>query len=98
MSKKLAAFARIFISVLMIYIMGILSFASLLGTTGMETVTEGNGMDTVVNRIREMKESVIYYSDDILVNLIMLALFGLICFLILPKMKNSSDLITCNLS
>ncbi len=87
MSKKLAAFARIFISVLMIYIMGILSFASLLGTTGMETVTEGNGMDTVVNRIREMKESVIYYSDDILVNLIMLALFGLICFLILPKMK-----------
>ncbi len=94
MSKTFAAkfesFARIVISVLMIYIMGLLSAASMLSTTGMQTIGDGEDVDSVVIRIFKAQESVIFYQDDLLLNLIMLAVFGIICFLILPRMKKFS--------
>lgn len=89
-TAKFESFVRIVISLLMIYIMGILSVASLLSTTGMQTIAEGEDVDSVVIRIFKAQESVIFYHDDVLVNLIMLVLFGLICFLILPKLKKFS--------
>ncbi|MBR0483818.1 MAG: glycosyltransferase family 39 protein [Oscillospiraceae bacterium] len=86
-AEKFESFARIVISILMIYIMGMLSIISLSSTTGMEIIGEGEEVDSVVIRIFKAQESVIFYQDDMLLNVIMLAVFGIICFLILPKMK-----------
>ena len=87
---KFESFTRIVISLLMIYIMGMLSLVSLSSTTGMQIVKEGEDVDTVVIRIFKAQESVVFHHDDMLVNVIMLAVFGIICFLILPKMKKLS--------
>lgn len=87
---KFESFTRIVISLLMIYIMGMLSLVSLSSTTGMQIVKEGEDVDTVVIRIFKAQESVVFHHDDMLVNVIMLAVFGIICFLILPKMKKFS--------
>lgn len=89
-TEKLESFSRIVISILMIYIMGMLSIISLFSTTGMQTIEEGEEVDSVVIRIFKAQESVIFYHDDFLINLIMLAVFGILCFLILPKMKKLS--------
>ena len=51
----------------------ILTLTAFLFTTGMEIVEDGFGVDTTVNRIFELEESVVYYSDSFLVNVLMLA-------------------------
>jgi hypothetical protein len=85
--NKFAAFARIFISIFLIFFMGILTFSSLIATTGMEIVDEGGGTDTIVQRIREGLEVVVYYSDNVFANIIWLAICALICFLVMPLLK-----------
>lgn len=72
MDGKFAGFARTIVAVLSIFFCGVLVMASLLGTTSMEIVTEGEGRDTVVQRIREQGEAVIFYQDDILLNVVSL--------------------------
>ncbi|MBE6862180.1 MAG: hypothetical protein E7497_04690 [Ruminococcus sp.] len=85
--NKFEAFARIVISVLMIGIMGLLSLASLLHTTGMEIVHEGEGYDTIVNRLNVELESVIYYNDNLFANLFFLVICILVCFVLIPRLK-----------
>ncbi|MBQ8960769.1 MAG: hypothetical protein IJ071_06075 [Ruminococcus sp.] len=85
--NKLTGLARWVIGVLMIFIMAVLTAASLLHTTGMEIVGEGMGYDTSVNRLRQGLEVVIYYNDNIFSNIFWLA-FGLIaCWIVMPLMK-----------
>lgn len=84
---KFESFARVVICVLMLMAMGTLTMAAFLHTTGMEIVGEGQGVDTIVIRIREGVESVIYYNDNIILNVIVLALCIAICFIALPLLK-----------
>lgn len=84
---RLEAFGRIAVSVLMLFVMGFLFLTSLIHTTGMEVVAEGKGIETVVYSIKEKLESVIYYNDSFVFNLIYLAVGLLLCFLIVPRMN-----------
>lgn len=75
------------VCVIMIAVTGFLMVASLMHTTGMEIVREGQGVDTVIYRIKETIESVVYYNDSLVINVLLLILaFGL-CFIILPRLK-----------
>jgi nitrate reductase NapE component len=65
-------------------LMLVLTFTSLLFTTGMEIVPLEDEMDTCVNRIFEGQESVIYYSDSFFENLVLLAVAVVACRLLLP--------------
>ena len=69
----------VFVGIMML----ILTSTAFLFTTGMEIVKEGAGMDTTVNRIFELEESVVYYSDNFLWNLIVLAISLIGCRLLL---------------
>ena len=62
----------------------ILTLSAFLFTTGMEIVADGEGMDTTVNRIFELEESVVYYSDSFVANLLFLVVAVLCCRLLLP--------------
>ncbi|MBQ8927831.1 MAG: hypothetical protein IJ055_06115 [Oscillospiraceae bacterium] len=84
---RFEAFARLVISVLMVFVMGLLSVCSLLHTTGMQIVPEGGDVDTSVMRIKEGLETVVYHNDNVLANLFMLCLCGLVCFLVMPYLK-----------
>ncbi len=64
----------------------ILTLTSFLFTTGMQVVEEGGGMDTTVNRIYELDESVIYYSDSFAGNLVMLAVCVVFGSMLLPRL------------
>ncbi len=86
-TKCLTAFFRIVIAVFMLFLMGVLSMASVIGTTGMENIKEGQGRDTVVQQIRENIESVIFYNDNILANLIWLVVGFAVVYLIMPLLK-----------
>lgn len=88
--EKFESFVRIFISAIMAYIMFILFFSSMFSTTDMQIVYDDQAVDNVVMRIFPGDESVIYHYDDVFINFIMLAFFGMICFLILPKLKRLS--------
>ena len=90
MAKKFESFVKIVICALMVYALGVLSLSSLLSTTFMEQISESEAVDSVVIRIQEASESVIYHHDDVLLNVILLAVFALICFLALPRMKKLS--------
>ena len=57
------------------WLMLILTLTAFLFTTGMEIVEDGCGVDTTVYRIRDIVESVVYYSDSLVVNVLMLAVF-----------------------
>ncbi|MDE5764230.1 MAG: hypothetical protein K2I00_04600 [Ruminococcus sp.] len=85
--NKFMSFARIFIAVIMLIFMGILTMTSMLQTTGMETVSSEEVKDTVLYRIREGWEIVVFYSDSFVGNLIYLILFAVICWLIMPALK-----------
>lgn len=73
------------------YVVGILAaiFSLFLFVTSMQhtTVVEliAEGVDTIVYHIRPSNESVNYYHDNFIVNLIVLALFLTICFIIIAK-------------
>ena len=62
----------------------ILTLTAFLFTTGMEIVEDGEGVDTTVNRIFELPESVVYYSDSFVENLVLLAVALVACRLLLP--------------
>ena len=90
MAKKFESFVKIVICALMVYALGVLSISSLVSTTFMEQISESEAIDSVVIRIQEASESVIYHHDDVLLNVILLAVFALICFFALPRMKKLS--------
>lgn len=86
-TKCFTALFRIVIAAFMLFLLGVLSMASVIGTTGMENIKEGQGRDTVVQQVRESIESVIFYNDNILANLIWLAVGFTILYLIMPLLK-----------
>ncbi|MCD8188470.1 MAG: hypothetical protein LUD57_07740 [Ruminococcus sp.] len=86
-SDWLTALFRIVIAVFMLFFLGVLSISAIVGTTGMEIVKEGEGVDTVVQRIREQIEAVVFYNDNILTNLIWLVLGFCLVFLLMPLLK-----------
>ncbi len=86
--NKFETFARIFISILMICISGFLTIVSIFHTTGMQIVHTGQGSDTVVNRIREGLEVVIYYNDDPFSNIIIMLYAMVLFFVFISKAKN----------
>ena len=65
-------------------LMLILTLTAFLFTTGMEIVEDGEGMDSTVNRIFELPESVVYYSDSFVENLVLFAVALVGCRLLLP--------------
>lgn len=75
------------------YIVGILavmfafflSFTSLLHTTVVDDISADEGLNTVIYRINVNNESVIYYNDNLFVNLIVLAFTLVLCFLAVKK-------------
>ncbi len=81
------SFGRIVVSVLMIIFMGILSVGSIFSTTGMEIVPPESASDSVVWRIRDSIETIIYYSDGIIGNIVWLVICGMVCFLVMPLLK-----------
>lgn len=78
-----------------LYVIGVLTFfislflfvVSMLHTVAIEIVREGEGSDNVVNTIREMLESVIYYNDNFVFNIAFLILSLLICFIVLARIR-----------
>ncbi|MBR3446727.1 MAG: hypothetical protein IKH27_02845 [Oscillospiraceae bacterium] len=64
-----------------------LSAVSLLHTTAVEVVREGEGVYNVVWDIKERLESVIYYNDNFILNLIVLGLGMLLLFLLTAKVR-----------
>ncbi len=64
-----------------------LMIVSFLHTTGMEIVKPGAGSDSVVTPLREGIESVAYYNDPFIINILLLAVCLLISFLIIPRLK-----------
>ncbi len=64
-----------------------LSAVSLLHTTAVEVVGEGEGVYNVVWDIKERLESVIYYNDNFILNLIVLGAGMLLLFLLIAKVK-----------
>lgn len=85
--NKFMSFSRIFIAVIMLIFMGILTMTSMLQTTGMEIVSSEQVQDSVLYRIREGWEMVVFYSDGFVGNILYLALFAVICWLIMPALK-----------
>ena len=85
--NKFESFGRIVICVLMLLVMGILTMSSILHTTGMEIVAEGQGYDTVINRLREGLETVAYYNDNPITNIILLGVSVAVCFFVMPLLK-----------
>lgn len=62
-----------------------ISLTSLLHTTVVDNVKEGEGQDTIIYRIKEHIESVIYYNDNLFLNLIILSVTLLLCLVIAKK-------------
>lgn len=87
LTKSLTAVFRIVIAAFMLFLMGVLSMASILGTTGMEIVKEGEGKDNVVQHIREQIEAVVFYNDNILANILWLAICFALVYLLMPLLK-----------
>lgn len=85
----------VFAEKLGLYVVGILAAAiafvlsaiSLLHTTAVDVIREGEGLYTVVYDIKEKLESVIYYNDNLLLNLVVLAATLLICFVVVQRAK-----------
>lgn len=78
-----------------LYVVGILTLlisfflfaVSMLHTTAVEVVREGEGVNNVVWQIAERLESVIYYNDSFLMNLVMLGFGLLLIVLLIAKVK-----------
>ena len=86
-AERFESFCSRIVCVMMIAVTGFLALASLMHTTGMEIVREGQGIDSIIYQIREKIESVVYYNDNLIWNLLLLVFaFGL-CFLLLPRLK-----------
>lgn len=86
-TRRLTELFRIVIAIFMLFFLGVLSTSAIIGTTGMEIVKEGEGVDTIVQRIREQIEAVVFYNDNILANLIWLVLGFAVVYLLMPLLK-----------
>ncbi len=84
---KFMALARIFVTVIMLIVMGILTTQSLLGTTGIEIISKDAVVDNLLFRMREGWETIVYYSDDVFANLFWLIISAITMFILLPLMK-----------
>lgn len=82
--NRFTALIRIVVGVFIFTIMTILTMTAFLHTTGMEVVEEGNGCSSALYWIQEGLESVIYYNDNFILNVVWLALMLLICFTLMP--------------
>lgn len=85
--NKFMSFGRIVITALMLIFMGILTMTSMLGTTGMQVIEDENAIDSILFRIRPGWETIIYYSDSFVINIIWLAVSIALVYLLLPFMK-----------
>lgn len=72
-----------------------LSLVSLLHTTSVENITQGNGINTSLYHILESIESVIFRHDSFLWNMILLAASLCLCFLLLNRKKQLSMKTIC---
>ncbi len=89
-TTKLEHFVRIVVCLFALFLMGVLTLASIFSTTGMEIVREGEGVDNLILKIRENIESVWYYHDNIFANLIWMAVGFAVCFAVMPWLKKLS--------
>lgn len=85
--NKFMSFGRIVVTSLMLIFMGILTMTSFLGTTGMQKIEDDGAIDSILFRIRPGWESVIYYSDSFIMNIIWLVVSVMLVYLLLPLMK-----------
>ncbi len=85
--NRFMALARVFVALIMLFVMGILTAQSMLGTSSLRIINAPDAVDTAVFRIRESWESVSYLSDNILGNIIWLVCGFLIIALLLPLLK-----------
>ena len=85
--NRFTTLVRIVVGVFILTIMSILTMSAFLHTTGMEVVEEGDGCNSALYWIQEGLESVIYYNDNFVLNIIWLVLSLLICFTLLPIIK-----------
>ncbi|MBQ4231889.1 MAG: hypothetical protein II699_01295, partial [Lachnospiraceae bacterium] len=96
LATSFARLCGIVIAAFTTFLFGILFLSSVLQTTEVRMVSADEAYDTVVNKLSEGVETVIYHSDNILMNIIVLALFALIVFKFLPiisKLSLKSELI-----
>ena len=84
---KFMSLARVIAAIITLFPIGTLTLASFTGTTGMEIIQAEGVVDNILLRIREGWETVIYYSDNVFANFIMLIAGFIAIFLILPLMK-----------
>lgn len=64
-----------------------ISYTSLLHTTSVDVVGDGQGVYTIVYNIKAQIESVIYYNDNMMLNVIVLAVSLMICFVAAARLK-----------
>ncbi len=88
--NKFTAFVRIIVGIFILTIMSILTMSAFLHTTGMEVIGEGEGCSTSLYFIQEALESVIYYNDSFISNIIWLVLCLLICYTLMPLLNRLS--------
>lgn len=84
-TKCFTTIFRIVIAVFMLFFLGVLSMQALIGTTGMEIIGADQTVSSVVQYIREQLESVIYYQDNVLANLIFLVVGFIAVWLLMPR-------------
>lgn len=64
-----------------------ISGVSLFHTTSVQKIDEGRGVSSTIYNIKERLESVIYYNDNFIWNLILLAICLLVAFFAVAKLK-----------
>ena len=64
-----------------------ISGVSLFHTTSVQKIDEGQGVSSTIYNIKERLESVIYYNDNFIWNLILLAICLLVAFFAVAKLK-----------
>lgn len=78
-----------------LYVVGVISFlialflslVSLLHTTVVAKVNEGEGVQSIVYHIKERVESVYYLNDNLIVNLLVLVFLLVACFALIKRLK-----------
>lgn len=82
LNKFMNTAARIVTAIFFTFFLAVLALTSLTGTTGVEIISADEVRDTIVQHFPEGLETVIYYSDNILSNLIWLGVFIIVSVII----------------
>lgn len=85
--NRFMSLARVFIALIMLFIMGVLTAQSILGTTSLRVILDEDVVDTAIFRFRPSWESVAYLSDNIFGNILWLVCGFLFITLLLPLIK-----------